>query len=76
MLARSAANGDLVYSFLPSPSMRTFGLRAETLGRDYDHAVAVVEKYNTEWETTKERPNKIINGDIAWLIHQFEKDPT
>ena len=56
--------------------MRKFGLRAETLGKDYNHAAAVIEKYNAEWETTKEQSNKIVSGDIAWLIHQYEKDPT
>ena len=75
----TTADQRVVYRFEPSPAMRAAGYHHETLGEDRSAAIAKVEQYNAEWDA--ERADLKVDapkpkGNVQWLIHQFEKDPT
>ena len=73
----TTAGRRVVYPFAPSRAMRAAGYRNETLGEDRSAAIAKVEQYNAEWDADRGGQKAVVpRGNINWLIHQFEKDPT
>ncbi|MDP6253647.1 MAG: tyrosine-type recombinase/integrase [Alphaproteobacteria bacterium] len=73
----TTADQRVVYRFEPSLVMRDAGYRNETLGEDRSAAIAKVEQYNAEWDADRGGQKAVVpRGNINWLIHQFEKDPT